>query len=124
MLYDLTSINQSQLSTVVGVEFIALKERSPPPPLVIPRRPHILVALVDDQSAALSIIEPDGDIGFDALTWVDPAWRHLGIATLLKRQAFQNARQGGIAGLWASDDAGSAPFYESVGIRPVPDLTK
>lgn len=102
------------------MEFIALKEISaaaarelsfidtltrlseaftPPLPLVIASRQHILVALVDDQSAALSIIEPDGDIGCDTLTWVDLAWRHLGIATLLKRQAFQNARQGGITGL-------------------------
>jgi hypothetical protein len=153
MLYDLTIIDRAssgasdKKSPAAGVEFAVLQElhvgpaanvrsRSfaamlsrivaafdPPLPLTVSTRQHVLIAEVGHDSVGLSIIEPEGEVGFDMLTWVDPPWRHLSIAVALKYLAVQNARRAGISAMWAPVDTRSTALSMTLGIGPAEGFT-
>ena len=95
----------------------------PPLSLTVSTRQHVLIALGDHDSVGISIIEPEGEVGFDMLTWVGPPWRHLGIGMALKDLAVQNARRAGISALWAPGDTRSTAFYMTLGIGLAEGLT-
>lgn len=74
------------------------------------------LALRRDECVGLSVIEPEGDHCFDALTWTAEPFRHRGIATALKRVAVCEAKDAGYIALWAPGDAASEIFYMGLGL--------
>lgn len=64
----------------------------------------------------LSVIEPEGDHCFDALTWTAEPFRHRGIATALKRVAVCEAKDAGYIALWAPGDDASEIFSMGLGL--------
>lgn len=153
MLYDLTGFDGlpsqegDERGLPAGVEFVSLREipagpaaivrwRSfarmvfraatafdPPLPLTVSDRQHILIAQAGHECTGLSIIEPEGRIGFDMLTWIEAPWRHQGIGTVMKYHAVRNARRAGITALWARGDTRSVAFYKALGVAPAAGFT-
>lgn len=89
----------------------------PPKSLTLTTGQLVVVASHGQESIGLSIIDPADSIAFDTLTWINPQWRHRGLATAMKIRAIHDAQQARISALWAPSDSGARSFYEALGLR-------
>jgi len=71
-----------------------------------------------DVCVGLSIIQRDGAVGVDALTWIHPMVRHCGLGTAMKAHAIHEAMRAGVEQLRGNADVASIAFYGLLGIRP------